>query len=1166
MSGVLGCRELMCRWRLLRLVCWSVLVGLLVAAEVQAAEPLDAEVADAVFGTQVLSENAAAIREQAALLDADQRFEFLAEWVLPGPRHSGFRLSGEFSQTRPAPITKSANVGPDRNLVSPVFDLLDAAVETRHVAELRDRVAAIADSANSLQQRSRAALLLMLSLEAGDREAAGASFDVIHKTALNLRPRSAAELWPETLVAARCLEKHPDFEPLGDLLGFLISPQVRQGVPGRDVAWLVFVASLKFEHEALARLRSSIPGDNQQRAVAPLSRWVRVSREMASSCGRGIPEAAWQWDGVECRHLRGHTEDYLFYQSPLRGEFSIEADVLGYATTQFLIAAELYGPEKPAILTIGEFRTGSGKLLIDPPLRQVNKWIRLRADIKDGVNRVWVNGRLVNSREVPSDFEPWVAVRAWSRAHGAVRDLRISGQPEIPDAITLSSPGCLPGWYPYHAEWIGDGDAPWQTPTDSPDGAQIIGIRRGMPGFSLESLLRYHRPLIEDGSIEYEFYYSPGKAMTHPTLGRRTFLLEPEGVRQHWITDAQFDRTSLSPDNSFPLDNANQTGPLPLKPDDWNSLRLSITGETVRLELNGKEIVETPLHETNPRHFGLFHFSEQSEVRVRNVVMRDDWPKTLPAVEDQQLAKPEASMFDAQLAAFDPVFDHDFARDGLPEEYFEFAEGPVGGRSTLTPVGLQHTQLSDGQYRQSTVRTFLRMEGDFDVTADFTDLEIEEKQLCGAELALALDGGIVIGVKRRWQQPNHSRLVIEWALPPQEGTSTAKASQMRRFWSNIATEANSGRLRIARRGDTAFVLFAETDSSEFRVIASQTFPELGEKTAQARLTLVANQSGRTSVNWKRLRIGAERVLVVPDPRNPPKPLLYVIDDDGSNVRQLSPDIEDPEIHGYASPDWSPDGQWIAFDGWTGRAETTHCYLIRADGTGFRDIGEGTMPTFSPDGQRLALTWSRNGMATMDLTGKDRQVVTPEGWGAQWSPNGKWIAYESGTRIDGSYSANVTIIDVKTKEKRTLLEGKHATRYSQIYWNTAWSRDNRRFAFKGNVKGGQTEVAITSVDGSSKGFRIVSEETFDPDMAWHPDGEHLMLTKVSQTHSGKRLFVYDLAESKLSLLESQPMDRINTHGVWSPDGKQIVFSSRPLPGPIPWKPKQPAQPSITNAGE
>ena len=37
--------------------------------------------------------------------------------------------------------------------------------------------------------------------------------------------------------------------------------------------------------------------------------------------------------------------------------------------------------------------------------------------------------------------------------------------------------------------------------------------------------------------IEYEFFYDPDKAMVHPMLDRFTFLLEPEGVKLHWLTD-----------------------------------------------------------------------------------------------------------------------------------------------------------------------------------------------------------------------------------------------------------------------------------------------------------------------------------------------------------------------------------------------------------------------------------------------------------------------------------------------------------------------------------------------------------------------------------------------------------------------------------------------------
>ncbi|MBI1313204.1 DUF1583 domain-containing protein [bacterium] len=1149
------------RWRLQSVLLCGATSFLLLPIELPAAAPLDAEVAGGIFGAHVLAENVSAVRRQAATLDAEQRFELLAEWVLPDVRHSGFRLSGEFSQTRPAPVSDFATEhdGLGGALVSPMFDLLDLAAATGRIAELRDRVAAVEESPDSFQQRAREALLLLLSLELGDAAAAGSAFDALFAAVSKSEPQSLADQWPETLVAARCLKRFPDFAPLSDLLGYLMTQRVQKRVPAREDDWFVYLSSLAREYDAYAALRTGGPSGHQRRAVEPLRNWIPVSRELASSCGRGLSVASWQWDGVECRHLRGHTEDYLFYHSPLRGEYSIEADVLGYSTAQLLIAGELFGPGNPMQLITGLFRTGSTTQPIAPPLHQVDQWIRFRTDIKDGVNRVWVNGRLVHSRKVTPDFDPWVAIRSWSRAPGTVRDLRISGRPEIPNAVELSSPGGLAGWYPYYGEDFGTDSVDWQTPVDSRDGAQIVGVRRGIPGYSLERLLRYHRPLIEDGSIEYEFYYSPGESVVHPALGRLAFLLDPDGVRRHWLTDSRYDRSSLSPDNSTPFD-AGDPGrqPLPLRADEWNSLRLALTGQTARLELNGEAILETPLDATNSRHFGLFHFAEQSEVRVRNVVLRGDWPKTLPDIADQQLADPAATMFDAQLAALDPVFEHDFRTEELPDEYFEFSGGFEMSQTALTPQGFEHFQKSDGEYRHSSLNNWLRMHGDFDVTVGFADLQLAEKQVCGAELWVTFDGGYAVAVKRRWQKPDCYRVVVDWALPPQAGTSTADAGEFRRVSDYISTEAATGRMRVARRGDTAYVLFAENDSSEFRVVASRSFESMRQRMAQARLTIVANEGGTTRVTWQKLRIGAEQLLILPDPRNPPKLLLNVINADGSGLKQITQPFEDPEIAGYASPDWSPDGQWIAFDGYTGRAETSHSYLIRADGTGFKDLGLGIMPTFSPDGKRIAFTWALNGMATMDLNGENREVVTPDGWGAQWSPNGKWIAYESRGRVNGSYSANVTIIDLKTKEKRMLLEGEQATRYSQIYWNAAWSPDSRQFAFKGNVKSGQTEVAITSVDGSSKVFRVVSEETFDPEMAWHPDGNSLLLAKVSKPHGGKRLFVYDLVASKLSLLESQPMDRMNFHGAWSPDGKRIVFTSRAEPGPIPWQPKQPAQ--------
>ena len=128
---------------------------------------------------------------------------------------------------------------------------------------------------------------------------------------------------------------------------------------------------------------------------------------------------------------------------------------------------------------------------------------------------------------------------------------------------------------------------------------------------------------------------------------------------------------------------------------------------------------------------------------------------------------------------------------------------------------------------------------------------------------------------------------------------------------------------------------------------------------------------------------------------------------------------------------------------------------------------------------------------MNLDGSEREVLTSEGWGVQWSPDGRWIAYGS--------AGNLALIDVETREKRLLLEGDQAARYTYIQWNMGWSPDGREIIFKGDRRNG-SEAAITSVDGSSAGFRVVTSENVAGGFYWHPDGRSILLAKGGKLHN------------------------------------------------------------------
>ena len=355
---------------------------------------------------------------------------------------------------------------------------------------------------------------------------------------------------------------------------------------------------------------------------------------------------------------------------------------------------------------------------------------------------VFLNGRRVHQEHLPARYDPWIGVKGWWRNDAQYRDFRISGHPEVPDSVVMSASPELTGWLPYHEDSAGFEGAHWEChvgesvpdsqsvrpgPADVGAG-QIVATRyNSLAGSFCESLLRYHRPLDETSSVEYDFFYEPGQVLTHPALDRLAFILHPDGVRVHWITDAAYDRTEVRPDNLIDEpDHRRGPTPLPLRSGAWNHLKLSLQGDVARVELNGQPVFERPIESTNRRTFGLFHFADQTAVRVRNVVMRGDWGD-VPSAADQELADARVAALDASRNRLHSVFRHDF-RDGVPAEQFHLMGNNNGSQST-TAEGLFATITSPGSWSSVALVSRFAMLGDFDVEASFEHLDTGTEEL-----------------------------------------------------------------------------------------------------------------------------------------------------------------------------------------------------------------------------------------------------------------------------------------------------------------------------------------------------------------------------------------------------------------------------------------------------
>ena len=239
-----------------------------------------------------------------------------------------------------------------------------------------------------------------------------------------------------------------------------------------------------------------------------------------------------------------------------------------------------------------------------------------------------------------------------------------------------------------------------------------------------------------------------------------------------------------------------------------------------------------------------------------------------------------------------------------------------------------------------------------------------------------------------------------------------------------------------------------------------------------------------------------------------------------------------------APALSPDGKWIAYTLTTTdmakNARSTAIWLMRADGTGARELVAGDGPVWSPDGKTIAYT-SGGQIALWDVAASTSRKLPELKGGAsslKWMPDGSGLLAVSDVEIEGKN--NMPSPDSKARVIDNLLFR---------HWN-AFTGPTRTHIFHVPLSGAPTDLTPGPFDAPP--FSIGGGSEFDVS----PDGKELVYAQNTDTDAALS------TNSDLFLVRINPRGgavRItkrtgaDTAPVYSPDGKWIAYRSQARQG-------------------
>jgi TolB protein len=225
--------------------------------------------------------------------------------------------------------------------------------------------------------------------------------------------------------------------------------------------------------------------------------------------------------------------------------------------------------------------------------------------------------------------------------------------------------------------------------------------------------------------------------------------------------------------------------------------------------------------------------------------------------------------------------------------------------------------------------------------------------------------------------------------------------------------------------------------------------------------------------------------------------LWLIRPDGSDKRPLT---LFREIGDFGSPDWSPDGKWIAAH------HDDQIYKISVDQDSVVQLTTGSLrkffPSWSPDGEWIAFSISVGdtgqwGIWAVSSEGsRVRHIRRGDGLNPDWSPDGKRLVFPGWS--PGTQKQKLMIMDATGENLRVVFD---PTRYGfNFTWNVdhpQFSPDASRIVFQmGPAEKKDGQIWVVNVDGSQP-RQLTQEGGLEP--SWNPEGTQIVYVKFSTLH-------------------------------------------------------------------